>query len=141
MNQISKALTPDIFYRAVSTEELMSIRQVGKLVLKGGELFITQDLAWVQRYARASRAGRYDYILRIATQPSTVSWLFSIGKRHQGSRPAHDEFPLLPPLTKGEQNAVHIKVQKGVITYGLRPGTITDFNQRVQNMTIVKELR
>jgi hypothetical protein len=75
MNQNQEKLTPDIFYRAVSTDELMSIRQAGKFVLGSGELFITQDLAWVQRYASTSHAGQYDYILEITTQPSTIAWL------------------------------------------------------------------
>lgn len=140
MNSEQEKLVSDIFYRAVSETELKHIQQAGKLVLESGELFITQELAWVRRYARTSKAGRYDYLLKITTQAGTVNWLFSIGKRHQGSLSARDEYPFLSPLRRGERNAIHIKVQKGVVTYGLRSGTIEDFNRRIQNITIIEKL-
>lgn len=47
------------FYRAVSAAELIAIHQTGGLVLTGTEIFITQELEWVEDYARRSKAGHY----------------------------------------------------------------------------------
>ena len=132
----SNQAMPEIFYRAVSTEELMRIQQTGKLVLQSGELFITQDLAWVRQYARISRAGQYDYILEIITQPNTIAWILNVGKRHN-SLAAASRFPGKPILQSGDKNSVHLKSQRGVATYGLRRGTIDSFNRRIQGISIL----
>ncbi|MCZ6676487.1 MAG: hypothetical protein O7E52_04475 [Candidatus Poribacteria bacterium] len=97
-------------------------------------------MAWVEDYARHSKAGRYDYILAITTDRGTLDWMLSVGKRHAGSKPAQMDFAFLPILTKGEQNAVHVKVQNEVVTYGLRAGTVDGFNQRIQQIKVVREV-
>ncbi len=130
----------EIFYRAVSADELIAIRQAGGLALMQAELFVTQDLEWVEDYVRRSKAGPYDYILAITTQPGTLDWILSVGKRHASSKPAQQDFSFLPILTKGDQNAVHVKVQDEVVTYGLRAGTIEGFNQRIQRIEVIREL-
>ena len=86
------------FYRAVSAEELIAIRQAGGLVLNGTEIFITQELKWVEDYVRRSKAGRYDYILEITTKPGTMDWILKVGKRHASSIPAQRDFSFLPIL-------------------------------------------
>lgn len=129
----------EIFYRAVSADELIAIRQADGLVLVYTELFITQDLGWVEDYAHRSGAGRYDYILAIITQPGTTDWLFSLGKRH-GSQAARRRFPNRPVLKSGDKNAVHLKEQSGTVTYGLRSGTIAEFNRRIQRIEVDKTI-
>ena len=130
----------EYFYRAVSADELIAIRQGGGLVLNGTEIFITQDLRWVEDYVRRSKAGRYDYILEIITNQGTIDWIFKVGKRHAGSKPAQRDFAFLPILTKGDFDAVHVKVQNQVVTYGLRTGTINGFNQQIQSIESIREL-
>ena len=127
----------EIFYRAVSTNELIVIRQAGGLTLERAELFITQDLEWVEDYVRRSKAGDYHYILAITTQSGTTDWLLSVGKRH-GSQAAKRRFPDKPVLKSGDANAVHLKEQGGTVTYGLRSGTIAEFNQRIQRIEVIK---
>ena len=140
MNSGQQTPMPEIFYRAVSEDELLRIQQQsGKLVLESAELFITQNLGWVERYARTSRAGRYDYILEITTQPSTIEWIFSVGRRHN-SPAAASRFIGRPILKSGDENSVHLKSQRGVSTYGLRRGTIDSFNQRIQRISILSTL-
>ena len=129
----------EIFYRAVSADELIAIRQTGGLVLMQTELFVTQDLKWVENYVRRSKAGHYDYILAIITQPGTTDWLLSVGKRH-GSLAAQRRFPNHPVLKSGDRNAVHLKEQEGTVTYGLRSDTIDDFNQRIRRIEVIKAI-
>ncbi|MBI1926692.1 hypothetical protein HYR99_20925 [Candidatus Poribacteria bacterium] len=129
----------EIFYRAVSADELIAIRQVGGLILERAELFITQDLEWVENYVRRSKAGHYDYILAIITQVGTTDWLLSVGNRH-GSLAAQRRFPNHPVLKSGDRNAVHLKEQEGTVTYGLRSGTIDDFNQRIRRIEVIKAI-
>ena len=127
------------FYRAVSADELIAIRQAGGLVLNGTEIFITQDLKWVEDYVRRSKAGRYDYILEITTDQGTKDWILKVGKRHAGSKPAQRDFSFLPILTKGDLDTVHVKIQNQVVTYRLRLGTIDGFNQRIQSIESIRE--
>jgi len=129
----------ETFYRSVSADELIAIRQVGGLILERAELFITQDLEWVEHYVRRSKAGHYDYILAIITQPGTTDWLLSVGNRH-GSLAAQRRFPNHPVLKSGDRNAVHLKEQGGTVTYGLRSGTIDDFNQRIRRIEVIKAI-
>ena len=130
----------EYFYRAVSAEELIAIRQAGGLVLNGTEIFITQELEWVEDYVRRSKAGRYDYILEITTNQGIMDWILKVGKRHAGSKPAQRDFSFLPILTKGDFDTVHVKVQNQVVTYGLRAGTIDGFNQQIQSIESIREL-
>ena len=124
------------FYRAVSADELIAIRQTGGLVLDRTEMFVTQDLEWVEDYARRSKAGDYDYIVAIVAERGTTDWLLSIGKRH-GSQAASRRFPNHPILKSGDKDAVHLKEQEGTVTYGLRSGTIAGFNQRTQRIDVI----
>ncbi len=79
-----------------------------------------------------------------STAPWDHSLLFKtgskVGKRHTGSKPAQQDFSFLPILTKGDLDAVHVKVQNQVVTYGLRVGTIDGFNQRIQSIESIREL-
>ena len=137
MNHNPDESQSEIFYRSVSVDELIAIRQAGGLALMQAELFVTQDLEWVENYVRRSKAGPYDYILAITTKPGTLDWMLSVGKRHAGSKAAQEEFSFLPILRKGDRNAVHVKIQDEVVTYGLRAGTIDGFNARIQKIEIV----
>jgi hypothetical protein len=110
-------------------------RNQGALTLKetggpGRELFVTQNLNYVASKS-ISDTTDYGVMVKWIMRPGTVAALLSKGGIDNS---IFDNIPVLrnlPHINEGDPDQVHIKFERGAITYGLRRNTVGLFNQRI----------
>jgi hypothetical protein len=106
-----------------------------KLPPINGESFVTQNLKYVVWLA-ARHPGKYQYIVTFEMQPGTRNALVAAGARDAGvdyGSPELNSLPILKPGAPGQQDLVHIKLERDVINYGLRRGSQSIFNDRIMD--------
>ena len=133
----SSAVTPEIFFRAMSQREFRGLSETGKITVRG-ENFVTQDLSYVKQLA-ARHPDRYEVTVRFETEPGTRSALIAVGRRSDGKLIDDEGLGDLPRVSKGQVDVVHVKAEGESITYGLRKGTAAVFNSRIQKFGVVND--
>jgi len=120
----------EIFYRAMSNKEFANLWQTGELAPRG-ESFVTQSLDYVQDFAaRSHKNAEYDVLVGFEAQSGTRQALIDAGARKIGQSLPSD-LMRLPELYSGMRGVVNIKLENGAITYGLRPDSVSIFNERI----------
>jgi RHS repeat-associated protein len=128
----------ELFYRAMSDAEYMQVRNNGgRLTLRetgspGRESFVTQDLNYVATKSLSDPSG-YGVMLKWRMQIGTVAALLSKGGIDNSIVYNVPALQYLPHIREGDPNQVHIKYEKGAITYGLRRNTVGIFNDRIKS--------
>ncbi|MFD9957818.1 RHS repeat-associated core domain-containing protein [Amycolatopsis sp. NPDC058986] len=125
----------EIFYRAMSLAELESFKKQG-IWPRNGESFVTQELDYLKKAIHESNAGSYDVLVTMYTNPGTQQKLLDSGARDRGLSREMVKRGLdgLPVLQKGNVNEVHVKAERGHVTYGLRgkgEGSSAMFNSQL----------
>jgi hypothetical protein len=120
----------EIFYRGMSNEEFSGLKRSGSLFPANGESFVTQDVSYIEGLA-AKNPRLYQTIVGFEMAPGTRQALVSAGARAGGSLLEGPELGDLPSIQGKGSDVVHIKQERGRITYGLRPGSVDIFNERI----------
>ncbi|MFE3455772.1 DNRLRE domain-containing protein [Nonomuraea sp. NPDC059194] len=113
----------EVFYRAMSLKEFNQLGPNGEITVKGTENFVTQSREYLEglRWQTARKGGRnvdkYAVLVRYVMAPGTRDALIAVGKT--------------PDKIGHDLNSVHLKVEHGANTYGLRPGSVGVFNSRI----------
>jgi RHS repeat-associated protein len=124
----------EVFFRAMSSNEYSKLQSNGGLSVKPNrtELFVTQSFDYV--YGFANMQVGFDIIVAFVMESGTKDALLSNGAVSNSARELDPTLSYLPHISsfrKNEPNVVHLKGEKGALTYGLRHGTIGDFNSRI----------
>ncbi|GAA2849888.1 hypothetical protein Acy02nite_00040 [Actinoplanes cyaneus] len=115
---------PEIFYRAMSEKEFKQLGPNGEITVKGTENFVTQSRSYLEglRSRVGGRGGRnadkYTALVRFEMAPGTRDALIAAGKK--------------PEEIGQDINAVHLKMERGSETFGLRPGSVDVFNSMIK---------
>jgi RHS repeat-associated protein len=134
----------EIFYRAMSDVEYMQVRNNGgRLTLRetgspGRESFVTQDLNYVATKSISDPIS-YGIMLKWRMQVGTVAALLSRGGIDNSIANNIPALRYLPHIREGDPNQVHIKYEKGAITYGLRRNTVGLFNNQIKSFRKIGE--
>jgi hypothetical protein len=128
----------ETFYRAMSDVEYLQVRNnSGRLTLRetggpGKESFVTQDSNYVATKSISDPIS-YGIMLKWRMQAGTVATLLSRGGIDNSIADNRPALRYLPHIREGDPNQVHIKYEKGAITYGLRRNTVGVFNDRIKS--------
>ena len=119
----------ETFYRGMSNAEYEGLQNSGGLSPQG-ESFVTQSLGFIQQLA-ARHPELYQTIIRFDMAPGTRDALLEAGARSKGNLLDEMGFGDMPAIGKGMIDVVHIKAERGAVTYGLRQGSADIFNSRI----------
>ena len=98
---------------------------------------MTQDIAYSRQLA-ARHPEWYETLLEFETRPGTRDALLAAGGRSRGRLLDSAGLEHLPPIQKAHPDVVHIKAERGFITFGLRPGSAHIFNDRIVGIEVVE---
>jgi hypothetical protein len=107
----------------MSEKEFAQLGSNGEISVKGTENFVTQSRGYLEglRSRVGGRGGRnaekYSVLVRYEMNPGTRDALVAAGKE--------------PGEIGQDLNAVHLKMERGFETFGLRPGSVDVFNSRI----------
>jgi len=122
----------ETFYRGMSNAEYQGVQNSGGLSPRG-ESFVTQSLGYVQQLA-ARYPDLYQTIVRFDMAPGTVEALLAAGARGAGKLLDDSGLGNMQTIGKGMADVVHVKAERGAVTYGLRSGSADIFNSRILDM-------
>jgi hypothetical protein len=107
----------------MSEKEFAQLGSNGEITLRGTENFVTKSRSYLEglRNNTVRRGGRnaekYSVLVRYEMEPGTRDALIAAGKE--------------PGEIGQGLNAVHLKMERGAETFGLRPGSVDVFNSRI----------
>ncbi|GGM19757.1 DNRLRE domain-containing protein [Micromonospora yangpuensis] len=113
----------ETFYRAMSEKEFKQLGDNGEITVRGTENFVTQSRSYLgglrDRFSRRGgrNAEKYSVLVQYDMQPGTRDALIGAGK--------------LPGNIGQDVRSVHLKMERGFETFGLRPGSVNVFNSRI----------
>ncbi len=113
----------EVFYRMMSEKEYKQLGPKGEITVKGTDNFVTQSRPYLLglRNQVQSRGGRnaekYTVLVRYEMSSDVLDALIAAGKR--------------PNEIGHDLNAIHLKIERGAETFGLRPGSVDIFNSRI----------
>ncbi|WP_433230023.1 polymorphic toxin-type HINT domain-containing protein [Micromonospora sp. CA-248260] len=113
----------ETFYRAMSEKEFKQLGDNGEITVRGTENFVTQSRSYLgglrDRFSRRGgrNAEKYSVLVQYDMQPGTRDALIAAGK--------------LPGDIGQDIRSVHLKMERGFETFGLRPESVDVFNSRI----------
>ena len=113
----------EVFYRAMSEKEFAQLGSKGEITVKHTENFVTQSKKYLEGLRRQSlrgggrKAKQYTVLVRYEMARGTRAALTAAGRR--------------PGEIGHDLDVVHLKMEHGAETFGLRPGSVNIFNSRI----------
>ncbi|WP_370939367.1 LamG-like jellyroll fold domain-containing protein [Amycolatopsis sp. cg13] len=136
MSELAQHGDVEVFFRAMSRKEFESFK-VNGIVPKRTESFVTQEADYIKTRIPRFKRGEYDVVVTMFMKPGTRDMLVEHGAISRPPAPLLEERGLghLPTLQPGNANQVHVKAERGYVTYGLRlrdgSGTSQLYNERI----------
>jgi RHS repeat-associated protein len=124
----------EVFYRAMSSGEYAKVRAAqGRLSLKSDtrELFVTQSLNYVATLSM--RDSRFPVIVKYNMILGTREALISRGAIDSSIQEKVPALRHLPHVEQHNPDQVHLKYERGALTFGLRKNTIGIFNGGIKS--------
>ncbi len=129
----------ETFYRTVSDLEWERIQEVGGIVPRKADYFVTQNYKYVEHLmetAKFKKKKEYRKIIELTVPKGTKKALENVGARAKGQPQLLEYFGHLPEYHSDMIEKVHLKWEKGSLNYGLSPETRQLFE--ILNMKVIK---
>jgi hypothetical protein len=122
-----RAMTEPYFRQVVANNGLLTPRNFP------GEIFVSQDLDYVTSYMDRPGSVKQGItaLVHYEMKAGTRDALIAAGARDANVQYPEERLMQLPVLTSKMRSVVHVKLERGAITFGLRADSIGIFNDNI----------